>query len=73
MGSSMVIVPINERSMPVEAWIAGRTASGDGIASAITVSEGDTASLADITADMVSIARGFLGGYLSARRTAGRR
>ena len=30
-------------------------------------------SLADITADMVSIARGFLGAYLSARRTAGRR
>ncbi len=73
LGSGMVIVPVSERSMPVEAWLAGRTADGQGVASAVPVSESDTATLADITADMVSIARGFLGGYLSARRTAGRR
>lgn len=74
-GSGMVIVPAPDRSrsMPVEAWLAGRNAEGFGIASALPVSENDTAALADITADMVSIARGFLGAYLSARRTAGRR
>lgn len=72
-GSAMVIVPSSERSMPIEAWLAGRSTEGFGIASSLPVSESDTAALADITADMVSIARGFLGAYLSARRSAGRR
>jgi hypothetical protein len=39
----------------------------------LVVNEDDTATLADTTADMVSIARGFLGSYLRARLGAGRR
>jgi hypothetical protein len=40
---------------------------------ALRLSEDDAASLADATADMVSVARGLLGSYLDARRVAGRR
>ena len=39
----------------------------------LAVGEDDAATLADATADMVSIARGFLGSYLRARLGAGRR
>lgn len=39
----------------------------------LVVTEDDMATLADTTADMVSIARGFLGSYLRARLGAGRR
>lgn len=72
-GSGMVIVPAAGAGGPTETWIAGRTSEGHGMAAAIPVSEGDAAALADITADLVSIARGFLGAYLEARRGAGRR
>jgi hypothetical protein len=34
--------------------------------------EQDAAALADLTADLSAIARGFLGAYLDARRIAGR-
>jgi len=37
----------------------------------IAIGEDDAATLADMTADMVSIARGFLGSYLRARSGAG--
>lgn len=39
---------------------------------AIAVSEDDAASLADLTAEFTSIARGFLASYIRARRGAGR-
>ncbi len=72
-GSGMVIVPSAGSAGPTETWLAGRGSDGHGIAAAIPVSESDAAALADITADLVSIARGFLGAYLEARRGAGRR
>jgi hypothetical protein len=37
------------------------------------LTEDDAATLADLTAEMVSIARGFLGAYVGGRRSAGRR
>jgi hypothetical protein len=47
------------------------TGAGENLSARVT--EDDAATLADLTAEMVSIARGFLGAYLGARRTAGRR
>lgn len=72
-GSGMVIVPLAGAGGPTETWMCGRTSEGEGMAAAIPVTEADAAALADITADLVSIARGFLGAYLEARRGAGRR
>ncbi len=73
MGSEMIMVPARQHSPQKEAWVAGRTIDGNGVTAGIPVSEDYAAVLADTTASLVSIARGFLGGYLSARRNAGRR
>jgi len=47
--------------------------SGAGEDAGTRLTEDDAATMADLTAEMVSIARGFLGAYLGARRSAGRR
>lgn len=70
-GSGMVLLPGVHAS---ECWYAG---PGDGdaepIAAALGTEEADAAMLADLTADLCGVARGFLGAYLDARRGAGRR
>jgi hypothetical protein len=67
--AAMAMVP----ARATEAWFGGVDEEGAPIASSLTVTESDAAALADITAETVSIARGFLGAYLGARRSAGRR
>jgi hypothetical protein len=56
-----------------EAWFGGLDEAGEPIAASLPVSETDAAGLADITADVSEIARGFLAAYLGARASAGRR
>lgn len=73
-GMGMVLVPgIESPRGPEDAWFAGVDREGTPVANAVALGEGDAAGLADIAADLASIARGFLGAYLGARRTAGRR
>lgn len=68
-GGGMVLIPPGREA---ECWYAS---GGPGlpIASSLGTDESDAASLADLTADLCGIARGFLGSYLDARRGAGRR
>ena len=71
-GNAMLLVPgLGLRNIPTECWLAGLDASGQPTAASFGFEEGDAANLADLTADLSSIARGFLGSYLEARRTAG--
>ncbi len=70
--NAMILVPgLDGRRAPNELLLA--TGGTGTTAVALGVREEDAAMLADITADLSSIARGFLGAYLSARRGAGRR
>ena len=71
-GGSMVLIPATPGA-PREAWFAGITAEQIPVAALIRGDEQEAAGLADSAADLVSIARGFLGEYLHARSTAGRR
>jgi hypothetical protein len=71
-GSMQVLFPTAEPNKALAAaWIGAASggAAGEGM---VAVGEEDAATLADMTADMVSIARGFLGSYLRARLGAGR-
>ncbi|OAI38593.1 hypothetical protein AYO38_09340 [bacterium SCGC AG-212-C10] len=73
-GSGMLLVPGLELGrVPEEAWLAGVNAGGVTVAASVGIGETDAAALADVTADLSSIARGFLGAYLGNRRSAGRR
>lgn len=64
-------IVLRDRDRGPDATVVVGRANGEG-GPAISLGEGDAATLADMTADMVSIARGFLGSYLAARREAGR-
>jgi hypothetical protein len=64
--------PVLVEGTGVHAGRIGIAASGVE-AEPLFLGEDDAAALADATADMVSAARGLLGAYLDARRTAGRR
>ncbi len=70
-GSPMFLVPAGGARGPQSGWLAGQTASGDLTAVEVLLDEGQAAALADLTADLSAIARGLLGSYLDARRTAG--
>lgn len=73
-GGGMLLVPwLESHRGPIEIFYAGCTIDGNNGASALVgVEESDAAHLADLTADMSAIARGFLDTYLGSRRTAGR-
>lgn len=73
-GNPMLLIPdLGRRQVPEECWLAGVDGDGVPMASSFGSSEGDATTLADITADISSIARGFLMSYVNARRGAGRR
>jgi hypothetical protein len=73
-GNSMLLIPgLGQRNVPSECLFVGVDNDGAAFASSFGVSEGDAANLADLTADLSGIARGFLLSYLGARRGAGRR
>jgi hypothetical protein len=67
-GSAMVLVPPGERA---EAWLAGAAERRSPVAASVLATEAEAAALADLTGDLCGAARGFLGAYLGARRTAG--
>jgi hypothetical protein len=72
-GNPMLLIPdLARRHVAEEVWFAGVDASGEPVASSFGSSEADATTLADITADIATIARGFLLSYLGARRNAGR-
>jgi len=66
LGSPMLLLPNGRLSE--ECWFAGPTRSGGHVAASLDTEEHDAAALADLTADLCSVARGFLGSYLDARR-----
>ena len=71
-GNQMFLVPTFGRAD--EAWVAGVDRNGRTVAASFAAaSEPDAIGLADLTADLCGIARGFLESYLHGRRTAGRR
>ena len=73
-GNSMLLIPgLGQRNVPDECWFAGVNGDGETFTASFGASETDAANLADLTADLSGIARGFLGSYLDARRGAGRR
>jgi hypothetical protein len=73
-GNAMLLIPgLGRRNVPDECWFAGVSPEGEAFAASFGASEGDAANLADLTADLSGISRGFLGSYLAARRGAGRR
>lgn len=72
-GRAMVLIPgLDSHRPPAELWFSGVDRQDEPVAAALGAGEGDAAGLADLTADMCSIARGFLGAYLESRRGAGR-
>ena len=72
-GNSMLLIPgMGKRQVPDRCWLAGLDQEGEAVTSSFGVEEGDATTLADITADLCGIARGFLMSYVEARRTAGR-
>ena len=72
-GNPMLLIPdLSRRLVAEEIWLAGIDSAGEPIASSFGSSENDATSLADITADIATIARDFLMSYLNARRGAGR-
>lgn len=73
-GNAMLLIPgLGQKNVPSESWYAGVSEDGAIHTAAFGISETDTANLADLTADLCGIARGFLESYLGARRSAGRR
>jgi len=72
-GNPMLLIPGIGQRVPDECLFAGVDSQGEVYASSFSVSEGEAANLADLTADLCEIARGFLLSYLGARRSAGRR
>ncbi len=73
-GNPMLLIPgLDRRQVPDQCWLAGVNAAGEPVASSFGTSEADATTLADVTADLCGIARGFLMSYVDARRSAGRR
>lgn len=73
-GNAMLLIPgLGQKNVPSESWYAGVSGDGSIHTAAFGISETDAANLADLTADLCGIARGFLESYLGARRSAGRR
>ncbi len=73
-GNAMLLIPgLESRRVASGSWFSGLSRGGETVVTELGPDEGDAAALADITADLSSIARGFLGAYLHSRRTAGRR
>lgn len=73
-GAAMVLVRGNEWHRPdTEPWYSGLDAAGTPLAWTSGGDEGAAAGLADLTAELVAIARGLLGAYVAARLSAGRR
>ncbi len=71
-GNPMLLIPdLARRHVAEEVWLAGINSDGEPIASSFGAAEGDATTLADITADISTIARDFLMSYLNARRGAG--
>ncbi len=70
-GNAMLLTP-NARQVADECWLAGVGADGAAIASSFGTSESEATTLADLTADLSGIARGFLGVYLGHRLSFGR-
>jgi hypothetical protein len=71
-GSAMILIR-GASGTVAGAWVAGVDAAGTPVAASLEGDEREAATLADMTADLVSVARGFLGDYLFSRSTAGRR
>ena len=53
--------------------ITGTNAEGERLEVRLAAGENDTVAMADLIADLCSVARGFLGAYLQARRSLGQR
>ena len=53
--------------------ITGTNAEGERLEVRLAAGENDTVAMADLVADLCSVARGFLGAYLRARRSMGSR
>lgn len=71
-GNAMLLTP-NGRNVADECWLGGVDSNGESVASSFGTSESEATTLADVTADLSAIARGFLGTYLGHRLNAGRR
>lgn len=71
-GNVFTLVPPMKGRVATQLWM-GAAAGEAQPTGHLLVNDDDSATLADTTADMVSIARGFLGSYLRARLGAGRR
>jgi len=72
-GNPMLLIPdLARRLVAEEVWLAGIDANGEPVASSFGSSENDATTLADITADICTIAREFLMSYVNARKGAGR-
>lgn len=52
--------------------VTGTNAAGERLEVRLAAGENDTVAMADLVADLCSVARGFLGAYLRARRALGR-
>ena len=73
VGAPMLLIPsLSNGRSPTEGWLAGVGPAGEVTDALVGLQEPDAASMADTTADLCSVARGFLGVYLGARRGAGR-
>ena len=70
-GNAMLLTP-NGRNVADECWLGGVDSNGESVASSFGTSESEATTLADLTADLSGIARGFLGAYLGHRLDAGR-
>ena len=53
--------------------VTGTNAEGERLEVRLAAGENDTVAMADLIADLCSVARGFLGAYLRARRSLGQR
>lgn len=70
----MLLLPgLAVHQVPAESWLAGVSGEGAWLASSFGATEQEAANLADLAAELCSIARGFLMSYLGSRRSAGRR
>jgi hypothetical protein len=72
-GTPMFVVPAGGARGPQSGWLSGPAGDGGTAAVEVRLDEREAAALADLTADLCGIARGFLGTYISSRRRAGRR
>jgi len=71
-GNPMLLAPgAGTRNLIEECWFSGVDAEGKPFTVTFGASETDAANLADLTADLCRIGRGFLLAYLDGRRDAG--